>query len=125
MLTLFFQSHYLLRLFLIDHKKQIFSSHFTCLQVFDSEDHGLRQVNLIALLVNGCCDDWGVDNNRVIRVDCLAAQSDAGVFCGQVGTQVPVQDKGHPDLTCKTTHRNMKEVHTVIVDLNHDYRETQ
>lgn len=27
------------------------------LQVFDSEDHRLRQVNLVALLVNGCSDN--------------------------------------------------------------------
>lgn len=96
--------------------------HLTYLQVFDSEDHRLRQVNLIALLVNGCCDDRGVDDNRVIRIDRLAAQSNAGVLCGQVGTQVPIQDKGHPDLTCEETDGNIKEVHLTIVGLNHDDR---
>lgn len=88
-------------------KLEVITLHRFYLQVFDSEDHGLRQVNLIALLVNGCCDDRGVDDNRVIRVDRLAAQSDAGVLCGQVGPQVPVQDKGHPDLTCKGTPGNI------------------
>lgn len=88
------------------------------LQVFDSEDNRLRQVNLIGLLVNWRRDDWGVDDNRVIRVDRLAAQSHAGVLCGQVGAQVPVQDKGHPDLTCKGTHGNMEEVDLIIVDIN-------
>lgn len=91
---------------------------FSYLQVFDSEDHWLRQVNLIGLLVYWCRDDWGVDDNRVIRVDCLAAQSHACILCGQVGAQVPVQDKGHPDLTWKRTHGNMEEVHLIIVGLN-------
>lgn len=91
---------------------------FSYLQVFDGEDHGLRQVNLIALLVNGCCDDRGVDDNRVIRVDRLAAQSHARILRRQVGTQVPVQDKGHPNLTCKRTHRHTEEMHLIIVGLN-------
>lgn len=75
--------------------------------MFDREDDRLRQVNLVALLVDGCHDDGGVDNDRIVGVYGLAAQSDAGVLCGEIGAQVPVEDKGHPDLTCwkKTTQR--------------------
>lgn len=80
--------------------------------MFDSEDHRLWQVNLIALLVNGCGDDRGVDDNRVIRIDGIAAQSDAGVLRGQVGAQVLVQDKHHPDLTCT---KGTRIVHSIIV----------
>ncbi len=102
------------------YKKEVITLHLSYLQVFDSEDHWLRQVHLIALLVNGSCDDRGVDDNGVIRVDGLAAQSHTCILCGQVGTQVPVQDKGHPDLTCKKTHGNMED--TLIVGLNYDDR---
>lgn len=80
--------------------------------MFDSEDHRLWQVNLIALLVNGCGDDRGVDDNRVIRIDGIAAQSDAGVLRGEVGAQVLVHDKHHPDLTCT---KGTRIVHSIIV----------
>ena len=113
---------YYYQYFFIVYAKQVNTLHLPYLQVFDSEDHGLGQVNLIALFVNGRRDDRGVDDDRVIGVDGLAAQSHAGVLRGQVGAQVPVQDEGHPDLTCKDTctharthththtHRSMEEV---------------
>lgn len=70
------------------------------LQVSDGEDHGVRQVHLVGVLVDGGRDDGRVDDDGVVGGQGVAAQLDGGVLRGQVNADVFVEDEGDPDLTC-------------------------
>lgn len=71
----------------------------TDLQVFDSEDHWLRQVHFVGVFVDGGSDDGWVDDEGVIGIDRLTPQPHAGVLRGQVLAKVLVEDQRHADLT--------------------------
>lgn len=61
------------------------------LDVLDGKHHRISEVNLIAeLFVYCCCDDRGVDNDRVISGHCFCSQLHAGILRGEIGAQVVV-----------------------------------
>lgn len=81
-------------------KKREVLFELTHLDVLDSKHHRISQVNLIAELFIYCCrDDRGVDNDRVIGRHRFCPQLHAGILRGEIGAQVVVQHKSHPDLT--------------------------
>jgi hypothetical protein len=69
------------------------------LQVFQGEYDRFGQVDFVAFFVDGCCDDGRIDNDRVVGGHGFPAQFHAGILCRQVGSDVLIQDEGHPDLS--------------------------
>lgn len=63
------------------------------------EHDRIRQVDFIAVFVNGRRYDGRVDDDGVVGVESLAAELHAGVFGGQVCAQVLIKHKRHADLT--------------------------
>lgn len=69
----------------------------------DGEDDRVREVYFVGILVDGCCDNGRVDNQRVIGSNGFAAQLHAGVLCRKVHANVFVEDECDPNLTCRRT----------------------
>lgn len=68
------------------------------LNMSHGEYDGVRQVDFVAVFVDGRRYNGRVDDDRVVCVQRLAAELHAGVFSGQIRTQMLVQDERHPDL---------------------------
>ncbi len=76
--------------------------HGSYLNVPHGEYDGVGQVDFVTVFVDGRRYNGRVDDDRVVCVQRLAAELHAGVFSGQIWTQMLVQDERHPDLPWKT-----------------------
>lgn len=68
------------------------------LNMSHGEYDGVGQVDFVTVFVDGRRYNGRVDDDRVVCVQRLAAELHAGVFSGQIRTQMLVQDERHPDL---------------------------
>lgn len=66
----------------------------------DGENHRVREVDFVRVLVDGGRDNRGVDNDRVIGGHGFAAWLHAGVLRRKVDADVLVQDERYPNLSC-------------------------
>lgn len=67
------------------------------LNMLHSKYDGVRQVDFVTVFVDGRRYNGRVDDDRVVCVQRLAAELHAGIFSGQIRTQMLVQDERHPD----------------------------
>lgn len=72
------------------------------LNMAHGEYDGVGQVDFVTVFVDGRRYNGRVDDDRVVCVQRLAAELHAGIFSGQIRTQMLVQDERHPDFPWKT-----------------------
>lgn len=78
------------------------------LDVSHCEYDRIWQVDFIAVFVDSSRYDGRVDDDGVVGAESLAAELHAGVFGGQVRSQVLIKHKRHADLTLYERKRERK-----------------
>lgn len=72
---------------------------FSYLDMFNSKYHRIGQINFITeLLIYCCCNNRGIDDNRMICGHGFCAQLHTGILRRQIRAQVVIQDKGYSNL---------------------------